>query len=165
MTQEGTMSREEFSKLIGPYLDGELSVAEREKVEKYLADSADYRQLASDFEKLDRIARADTPPPVSTEEWQEVLSSVRKDEKTIPFTVVKTRALWLAPLAGLAALLCIGLFLWSRGPGNINEAPVPKKDYASSEDADDENKPQVDTVNSEEKEEEDREKDPRFDEE
>ena len=56
------MSHEEFSKLIGPYLDGELSAAEREKVENCLADSAECRQLASELEELDRVARGDSPP-------------------------------------------------------------------------------------------------------
>lgn len=154
------MSREEFNKLIGPYLDGELSVEEHEKVEKYLAGSAEYRQLASDFEQLDSIARADTPPAVSDEKWQEVLSSVRSDEKTIPFRIVKSRVRWLAPLAGLAALLCIGLFL-----GRTGDSPAPKKDYASTEDADGKEELRVDTIDSEEKEEKDQAIDPRFDEE
>ena len=47
------MFHEEFSKLIGPYLDGELSAEEREKVENCLADSAECRQLASELEELE----------------------------------------------------------------------------------------------------------------
>ena len=97
------MSHEEFSKLIGPYLDGELSAEEREKVENCLADSAECRQMASELEELDRVARGDSPPAVSDDEWQEVLSSVRRTEKIVPFETVKSRRRWLAPLAGLAA--------------------------------------------------------------
>ena len=82
------MSREEFSKLIGPYLDGELSAEEREKVEEYLAGSEEYRHMASEIEGLTRIARADAPPEVSDEKWKEVLSSARGDGATEPFTVV-----------------------------------------------------------------------------
>ena len=154
------MSHEEFSKLIGPYLDGELSAEEREKVEKCLADSADCRQQASDLEKIDRLAREDSPPAVSDDEWQDVLSSVRRTEKVVPFETVKSRRRWLAPLAGLAALLCIGLFLRSAG-----DSPPPKKDWASTEEATTETEPRVDTIDSEEKEDENQENDPRFDEE
>ena len=152
------MSHEEFSKLIGPYLDGELSAEEREKVENCLADSAECRQLASELEKLDRVARGDSPPAVSDDEWQEVLSSVRRTEKIVPFETVKSRRRWLAPLAGLAALLCIGLFL-----RNAGDSPPPKKDWAEATATEDE--PRVDTIDSEEKKEETQENDPRFDEE
>tara|TARA_B100000809_G_scaffold209481_1_gene212453 strand:+ start:1275 stop:1739 length:465 start_codon:yes stop_codon:yes gene_type:complete len=154
------MSHEEFSKLIGPYLDGELSAEEREKVEKCLADSADCRQQASDLEKIDRLAREDSPPAVSDDEWQDVLSSVRRTEKIVPFETVKSRRRWLAPLAGLAALLCIGLFLRSAG-----DSPPPKKDWASTEEGTTEAESRVDTIDSEEKEDENQENDPRFDEE
>ena len=154
------MSHEEFSKLIGPYLDGELSAEEREKVEKCLADSADCRQQASDLEKIDRLAREDSPPDVSDDEWQDVLSSVRRTEKVVPFETVKSRRRWLAPLAGLAALLCIGLFLRSAG-----DSPPPKKDWASTEDATTGTESRVDTIDPEEKEDENQENDPRFDEE
>ena len=154
------MSHEEFSKLIGPYLDGELSAEEREKVEKCLADSADCRQQASDLEKIDRLAREDSPPDVSDDEWQDVLSSVRRTEKVVPFETVKSRRRWLAPLAGLAALLCIGLFLRSAG-----DSPPPKKDWASTEEATTGTESRVDTIDSEEKEDENQESDPRFDEE
>ena len=152
------MSHEEFSKLIGPYLDGALSAEEREKVENCLADSAECRQLASELEELDRVARGDSPPAVSDDEWQEVLSSVRRTEKIVPFETVKSRRRWLAPLAGLAALLCIGLFL-----RNAGDSPPPKKDWAEATATEDE--PRVDTIDSEEKEEENQENDPRFDEE
>ena len=152
------MSHEEFSKLIGPYLDGELSAEEREKVENCLADSAEFRQLASELEELDRVARGDSPPAVSDDEWQEVLSSVRRTEKIVPFETVKSRRRWLAPLAGLAALLCIGLFL-----RNAGDSPPPKKDWAEATATEDE--PRVDTIDSEEKKEETQENDPRFDEE
>ena len=154
------MSHEEFSKLIGPYLDGELSAEEREKVEKCLADSADCRQQASDLEKIDRLAREDSPPDVSDDEWQDVLSSVRRTEKVVPFETVKSRRRWLAPLAGLAALLCIGLFLRSAG-----DSPPPKKDWASTEEATTGTESRVDTIDPEEKEDENQENDPRFDEE
>jgi anti-sigma factor RsiW len=152
------MSHEEFSKLIGPYLDGELSAEEREKVENCLADSAECRQMASELEELDRVARGDSPPAVSDDEWQEVLSSVRRTEKIVPFETVKSRRRWLAPLAGLAALLCIGLFL-----RNAGDSPPPKKDWAEATNTEDE--PRVDTIDPEEKEEENQENDPRFDEE
>ena len=159
MSQED-LSQEEFSKLIGPYLDGELSAEDCRKVEKSLADSAECRQQASDLEALDRIARKDSPPAVDEEQWQEVLASVRQAEKIVPFETVKSGRRWLAPLAGLAALLCIGLFL-----RNADEAPPPKKDWASSEADPIEDEPRVDTIDPEEKEEEDQESDPRFDEE
>ena len=159
MSQE-KLSREEFSELIGPYLDGELSAEECQKVENCLADSAECRQQAADLEALDRIARGDSPPPVAEDQWQEVLNSVRNTGKVVPFETVKSSRRWLAPLAGLAALLCIGLFL-----RNADEAPPPKKDWASSEADPVEDAPRVDTIAPEEREEEDRENDPRFDEE
>ena len=148
MSQE-ELSQEEFSKLIGPYLDGELSTEDRQKVEQCLADSAECRQQAADLEALDRIARKDSPPAVSENQWQEVLASVRHSEKVVPFEAVKSRRRWLAPLAGLAALLCIGLFLRNA------DAPPPKKDWASSETDPVEDEPRVDTIDTEEKEEED----------
>ena len=157
------MSREEFSKLIGPYLDGELSVKEREKVEEYLAGSEEYRQMAAETEELIRIARVDVPAEVSDEEWKDVLSSVRGDGAMGSFTVVSSRSRWLAPLAGLAAVLVIGLFLWSTGPGSAGKPAAPKKDYASTEDGNDEVR--IDTVEPEEKEKALQGADPRFEEE
>ena len=68
------MPREEFSKLIGPYLDGELSAEEREKVEEYLAGSDEYRRMAAEIEGLTRIVREDAPPEVRDEKWKEMLS-------------------------------------------------------------------------------------------
>ena len=159
------MSREEFSQLIGPYLDGELSAEEREKVEEYLAGSEEYRHMASEIEGLTRIVRADAPPEVSDEKWKEILSSLRSDGATEPFTVVGSRRRWVAPLAGLAAVLVIGLFLWSAGSDSPGEPPTPRKDYASTEDADHEDKVRIDTVEPEEKEKTLQPTDPRFEEE
>ncbi len=153
------LSHEEFSKLIGPYLDGELSTEDRQAVENCLAGSADCRQLAADLEKLDRVARGDSPPTVSDDQWQGVLASVRRSGNIVPLETVKSRRRWLAPLAGMAALLCIGLFLY-----NTEDSPPPKKDWAS-EAAPTEDEPRVDTIDPEEKEEENQENDPRFDEE
>jgi anti-sigma factor RsiW len=160
------MSREEFSKLIGPYLDGELSAEEREKVEEYLAGSEEYRHMAAEIEGLTRIVREDAPPEVSDEKWKEILSSLRSDGATEPFTVVGSRRRWLAPLAGLAAILVIGLFLWSAGSDSPpGEPPTPRKDYASTEDADHKDKVRIDTVEPEEKEKTLQPTDPRFEEE
>ena len=119
------MPREEFSKLIGPYLDGELSAEEREKVEEYLAGSDEYRRMAAEIEGLTRIVREDAPPEVRDEKWKEMLSSLRSDGATEPFTVVGSKRRWLAPLAGLAAVLVIGLFLWSAGSDSPGEPPPP----------------------------------------
>ena len=159
------MPREEFSKLIGPYLDGELSAEEREKVEEYLAGSDEYRRMAAEIEGLTRIVREDAPPEVRDEKWKEMLSSLRSDGATEPFTVVGSRRRWVAPLAGLAAVLVIGLFLWSAGSDSPGEPPTPRKDYASTEDADHEDKVRIDTVEPEEKEKTLQPTDPRFEEE
>ena len=159
------MSREEFSKLIGPYLDGELSAKEREEVEEYLAGSEEYRCMAAETEELIRIAREDAPPEVNDEKWKEMLSSLRSEGTTEPFTVVGSRRRWLAPLAGLAAVLVIGLFLWSNGSDSPGEPPAPRKDYADTEDADNEDKVRIDTVEPEEKEKTLQPTDPRFEEE
>ena len=53
------MSREEFTRLLGPYLDGELSGEQRETVERYLAGSEEYRKLAAEAEELTRLAKND----------------------------------------------------------------------------------------------------------
>ena len=64
------MSREEFTRLLGPYLDGELSGEQRETVERYLAGSEEYRKLAAEAEALTRLAKNARPPEVSAERWR-----------------------------------------------------------------------------------------------
>ena len=61
------MSREEFTRLLGPYLDGELSEEQRETGARYLAGSEEYRKLAAEAEERTRLAKNDRPPEVSAD--------------------------------------------------------------------------------------------------
>lgn len=154
------MSREEFSKLIGPYLDNELSAEDREKVDAYLASSEEYRQMASELEELTRLARGDRPPEVDDDRWREMLSQIREGGEGRPFSIVSSRARWLAPLAGLAAVLVIGLFISSTGPDSSVKPDSPAKEYAETEDED---TIRIETIDDDEKKEELKPADPRFD--
>tara|TARA_B100000929_G_scaffold120075_1_gene95192 strand:+ start:137 stop:604 length:468 start_codon:yes stop_codon:yes gene_type:complete len=155
------MSREEFTRLIGPYLDGELSEEERETVEKYLADSEEYRKLAAEAEELTRLAKNDRPPEISDERWREMLSEIRAGETNQPFSVVSSRPRWLAPLAGIAAILVIGLFILSSAPDSSQKPVAPKKDYAETTA---EEPIRIKTLDEDDEEKERKSTDPRFDE-
>jgi len=159
------MSREEFKKLIGPYLDGELSTEEREKVEEYLAGSEEYRLLASETEDLTRLARDDRPPDVSDDRWLEMLASIRSGEEEKVFSIESSRTRWLAPLAGIAAIIVAGFFILSAGPDSPEKPAPPSKDYADTGDAGDESPVRIDTIDTDDKKEELKPVDPRFEEE
>ena len=155
------MSREEFIELIGPYLDGELSGEERETVEGYLASSEEYRKLAAEAEELTRLAKNDRPPEVSDERWRKMLSEIRDGETNQPFAVVSSRPRWLAPLAGLAAMLVIGFFILSAGPDCSEKPAAPRKDYAETKA---EGPIRIKTLDDDDEEKERKPTDPRFDE-
>ena len=155
------MSREEFTRLLGPYLDGELSEEQRETVEGYLAGSEEYRKLAAEAEELSRLAKNDRPPEVSAERWRKMLSDIREGGTNQPFAVVSSRPRWLAPLAGLAAILIIGLFILSAGPHSSEKPADPRKDYAETTD---EEPIRIKTLDDDDEEKERKPLDPRFDE-
>ena len=155
------MSREEFTRLIGPYLDGELSEEERKTVEGLLADSEEYRKLAAEAEELTRLAKNDRPPEVSAERWRKMLSEIREGGTNQPFAVVSSRPRWLAPLAGLAAILIIGLFILSADPNSSEKPADPRKDYAETTD---EEPIRIKTLDDDDEEKERKPLDPRFDE-
>ena len=155
------MSREEFTRLLGPYLDGELSEEQRETVERYLAGSEEYRKLAAEAEELTRLAKNDRPPEVSEERWRKMLSEIREGGTNQPFAVVSSRPRWLAPLAGLAAILIIGLFILSADPNSSEKPADPRKDYAETTD---EEPIRIKTLDDEDEEKERKPIDPRFDE-
>jgi len=155
------MSREEFTRLLGPYLDGELSEEQRETVERYLAGSEEYRKLAAEAEELTRLAKNDRPPEVSEERWRKMLSEIREGGTNQPFAVVSSRPRWLAPLAGLAAILIIGLFILSADPNSSEKPADPRKDYAETTD---EEPIRIKTLDDDDEEKERKPLDPRFDE-
>ena len=155
------MSREEFTRLIGPYLDGELSEEERKTVEGLLADSEEYRKLAAEAEELTRLAKNDRPPEISDERWRKMLSEIREGGTNQPFAVVSSRPRWLAPLAGLAAILIIGLFILSADPNSSEKPADPRKDYAETTD---EEPIRIKTLDDDDEEKERKPLDPRFDE-
>lgn len=155
------MSREEFTRLLGPYLDGELSEEQRETVEGYLAGSEEYRKLAAEAEELTRLAKNDRPPEVSAERWRKMLSEIREGGTNQPFAVVSSRPRWLAPLAGLAAILIIGLFILSADPNSSEKPADPRKDYAETTD---EEPIRIKTLDDDDEEKERKPLDPRFDE-
>ncbi|MEE3295968.1 MAG: zf-HC2 domain-containing protein [Planctomycetota bacterium] len=155
------MSREEFTRLLGPYLDGELSEEQRETVERYLASSEEYRKLAAEAEELTRLAKNDRPPEVSEERWRKMLSEIREGGTNQPFAVVSSRPRWLAPLAGLAAILIIGLFILSADPNSSEKPADPRKDYAETTD---EEPIRIKTLDDDDEEKERKPLDPRFDE-
>ena len=155
------MSREEFTRLLGPYLDGELSEEQRETVEGYLAGSEEYRKLAAEAEELTRLAKNDRPPEVSAERWRKMLSEIREGGTHQPFAVVSSRPRWLAPLAGLAAILIIGLFILSAGPNSSEKPADPRKDYAETTA---EEPIRIKTLDDDDEEKERKPLDPRFDE-
>ena len=155
------MSREEFTRLLGPYLDGELSEEQRETVEGYLAGSEEYRKLAAEAEELTRLAKNDRPPEVSAERWRKMLSEIREGGTNHPFAVVSSRPRWLAPLAGLAAILIIGLFILSADPNSSEKPADPRKDYAETTA---EEPIRIKTLDDDDEEKERKPLDPRFDE-
>ena len=155
------MSREEFTRLLGPYLDGELSEEQRETVERYLAGSEEYRKLAAEAEELTRLAKNDRPPEVSAERWRKMLSEIREGGTNQPFAVVSSRPRWLAPLAGLAAILIIGLFILRAGPNSSEKPADPRQDYAETTD---EEPIRIKTLDDDDEEKERKPLDPRFDE-
>lgn len=72
-----TMNVEEhLGERIGAYLDGELDAPERAALERELDARPELRQLALDLQSVDREARSQEPPIVSSREWAGVLDAV-----------------------------------------------------------------------------------------
>jgi putative zinc finger protein len=129
------MTAEPREELISAYLDDELSADERAQVEKWLAESAEYRQLYEDLRavrvsmqslprhKLDR----DLGPAVLRRAERSVLSGAQRPAiaaavKPTPAELArqwwarggKRRMLW--PAAAIAAALLIAMFNTQRKP-------------------------------------------------
>ena len=111
---------------IGPYVDGELPEAERQSLESSLRDCPDCRQLVEVFRRLDGVAAADRPPPVSGHDWARILDGVTREKKIATLPPRRRGRDWLVPLAAAAALVVLALFL---GRGLFD--PGPSTDIAN----------------------------------
>ena len=100
---------EDVHALISGYLDGELSVEERENVERRLAEDAAFRE---EFEKMQRLVSAaatmqvEEPPD---EVWDDFLDGV--------YNRLERRTGWLLITIGVAALVVYGVYVFLTQPG------------------------------------------------
>jgi hypothetical protein len=89
--------------------------------------------MALGFRTLDRLAGQAEVPPVSGRQWAQILESVVQ-KRTVPVTPRRHKSWeWVVPVASLAALILIGLFVVSPffkghspsaspGAGTVSEA-------------------------------------------
>jgi anti-sigma factor RsiW len=133
-------SCKEYVWKIGPYVDGELPLVERDGLESHLETCGDCREMATSFHCLDELAGGAKPPAVSGREWATVLENVTREDKIVELTPRRKAWEWLVPASALAALLVIGVFLGRHlldngeptatpgGPASPHEASVTDPD-------------------------------------
>ncbi len=158
---ETPMTCKDYVWKVGPYVDGELPLDERDDVESHLGACSDCRELAENFRTLDRVAGGTEAPPVTGREWAAMLENVKNgslpagaavDESSpepaseSEATVIQMKSEsssggrdWLMPIVmSLAALLVIGVLIGKSflggeaGDGSPNSDPS-SKDYAEGE--------------------------------
>ena len=112
------MNREEFSRLIYPYLDGELDAEQRHEVEVYLKSSEEARSILEFEQRLDNKTRDALSEPVDMVAKARLLASLHKAAgKTDPQPMPAKRAssrLWSRypwQLPAAAAALFVALWL------------------------------------------------------
>ncbi len=127
---------------IGPYVDAELPLDERDGLESHLETCGDCREMATSFRGLDelagRAAGGSKPPAVSGREWAAVLENVTREDKVVELTPRRKAWEWLVPAGALAALLVIGVFLGRHllDSGETTTAPVDPRTPHTAVDGD-----------------------------
>ena len=110
------MSEDRFEKLLGPYVQGELSGAEERELEQHLEGCSDCQADLEDLRHAHGILRATAGgPPPELKEW--VMARVRSEPRHRP--TVRWR-LWLPVAAALlvVAILGLGLLRTVSGPSD-----------------------------------------------
>jgi hypothetical protein len=104
--------------LLSAYFDGELSPAERVRVERWLAGNPDSKQIIADYRRMSRmfdgLPRAEVPEEFATEVLQQAERRMLLPEVAALPRRRKIRLLWLAIPTTAAAALMVALNL----PGN-----------------------------------------------
>ena len=103
-----------------PYVDGELPTEEHEDVATHLSECPECAKMAEEFGTLDRIAGRDTAPPVSSDEWANMLHNVTSRGRHARPVATRRAWEWLVPVASLAALVLLAVLL---GPGLVTAPP------------------------------------------
>lgn len=101
------------------YLDGELTPAERHRVEAWLAEDAEARRELDALRQIrNSVQAAPTPAPDVEAAWKALSKKLNGSpaKRTIPFPV---------PLTAAAAIALLGLVLWSSFPGR-EPTPSPQ---------------------------------------
>jgi anti-sigma factor RsiW len=88
--------------LISGYLDGELDVEDRERVERYAEEHPEYRREIDEMRETVAVADALEPAPVPDEIWDTFLDGV--------YNRVERRVGWILTATGLAAVLLVVLY-------------------------------------------------------
>jgi len=114
MSSETNSCTTTFAWKVGPYVDGELPLEERDSVEAHLSGCADCRDLARTFRNLDSLVAGARPPAVSGREWSRILDRVEREPRIVEAPARRRGWEWLVPIGALAALLVIGVSLGVR---------------------------------------------------
>lgn len=96
---------------VGPYVDGELALRERNEVEAHIGQCRDCRELAEEFRNLDRLAARAAVPAVSEDEWSSVLAAATRRPATAKQVLLSAAKDWWVPLLSLAALVVLAVQL------------------------------------------------------
>jgi hypothetical protein len=119
--------------LMSAYLDGELTVAERERAERLLAESPECRQYLDQLRRQQSALRSIPRPKLAIDLSGRVLQAIEQARPAVPAGVATQRIWWrtwrgVAIAAGTAAAMLLGIY-WNslRGNGELAQPPIGPK--------------------------------------
>ncbi len=106
---------------LSAYMDGELPADQAAAVDHSLKINPAWRETRRDFQEVDGLLDCYTAPPVSAELTGRIMSAVTKHARR---RQVWRAVSWFAPATAAAAIVLIGLAVFSSGWLNTQQMPV-----------------------------------------
>lgn len=131
----------ELNELVSALADGELTGAEKERVERHLADCAECRAFVSACRRIDRtVGEGLEPPAVEPARWQAMLAQLkaagRPREAPRRARIRPAKAVAFVSTLAAACLLAVAVFMPWDTPGPIirdDQVQHVEMDSATSE--------------------------------
>lgn len=106
---------------LSAYMDGELQPERAAAVERGFQTDVAWRETRRDFEEVDALLDCYTVPPTSAELTGRIMQAVQKHARRHK---ALRAASWLVPAAAAAAMLLVGLAVFSSGWLDRPETPI-----------------------------------------